>query len=243
LTAGNGGRGLGSRGVLQWTHQRRLFAADKSAAAETEFDIKIKAGTEDILAQETVFTGLINRDLQTVDGDRILGTDIDKALVRADRKTAIVIASRTTWGSPSRTERSINAPGSPSSALQQTYFTGAGPMANCHFIPVGKPAPPRPRSPEALMMSTTSWGVMLVMHAAEGFVPFNGNVFVDILRIYNTAVSESNAHLLLVKLRVIQVFNGVVVKDCLLIQKSLDNSALDDVLVNDFFGILRLHAE
>ena len=44
----------------------------------------------------------------------------------------------------------MNAPGSPSSALQQTYFTPSGLTAsavNCHFLPVGKPAPPRPTRP------------------------------------------------------------------------------------------------
>ena len=57
----------------------------------------------------------------------------------------------------------MNAPGSPSSALQQTYFTPSGLTAsavNCHFLPVGKPAPPRPRRPEASTVSMTCWGGM-----------------------------------------------------------------------------------
>ena len=55
----------------------------------------------------------------------------------------------------------MNAPGSPSSALQQTYFTPSGLTAswvNCHFMPVEKPAPPRPRRPEAFKSSMTFWG-------------------------------------------------------------------------------------
>ena len=50
----------------------------------------------------------------------------------------------------------MNAPGSPSSALQITYFGLAGAFAiNSHFTPVGNPAPPRPRRPLALISAMT----------------------------------------------------------------------------------------
>ena len=64
--------------------------------------------------------------------------------------------------------RSLNVPGSDSSALQTKYFG----LALClgmkpHFTPVGKPAPPRPRRFDAfiwLMMS--SWVIESAFLAA-----------------------------------------------------------------------------
>ena len=51
----------------------------------------------------------------------------------------------------------MNAPGSPSSALQITYFLSPLALrAKPHLTPVGKPAPPRPRRPEAFISSMTA---------------------------------------------------------------------------------------
>ncbi len=52
----------------------------------------------------------------------------------------------------------MNAPGSPSSPLQMTYFGSGCASARRHLRPVGKPAPPRPRRPEARIVSITSSG-------------------------------------------------------------------------------------
>jgi len=57
----------------------------------------------------------------------------------------------------------MNAPGSPSSPLQMRYFSSPGLVrANCHFTPVGKPAPPRPRMPESVTSAITASGVIVV---------------------------------------------------------------------------------
>ena len=56
--------------------------------------------------------------------------------------------------------RSANVPESPSSALQQMNFTDDRASATVfHLMPVGKPAPPRPRRPESLTIVVISAGV------------------------------------------------------------------------------------
>src|SRR3989339_1331320 len=59
--------------------------------------------------------------------------------------------------------RSLKVPGSPSSALQTTYFLFPfAALVNSHFIPVGNPAPPRPLSFDDLIMEITSSGFRVI---------------------------------------------------------------------------------
>ena len=56
--------------------------------------------------------------------------------------------------------RLLNVPGSDSSALQHRYLSIVPLGMNCAFLPMEKPAPPRPRRPEASSSeSTASWSM------------------------------------------------------------------------------------
>ena len=57
--------------------------------------------------------------------------------------------------------RSLNVPGSPSSELHTTYFWPAKARGmKVHLRPVGKPAPPRPRSADFFTSAITASGVI-----------------------------------------------------------------------------------
>ena len=74
---------------------------------------------------------------------------------------AIIAPSMIECGSCSKIRRSLQVPGSLSSPLHRMYFGFADCLGtNDHFIPVLKPAPPRPRSPESFTRLTMASGCM-----------------------------------------------------------------------------------
>ena len=56
--------------------------------------------------------------------------------------------------------RSLNVPGSDSSALHTRYLSMSPWGRNETLRPIGKPAPPRPRMPESSRLLVTSSGVI-----------------------------------------------------------------------------------
>ena len=79
--------------------------------------------------------------------------------VRAPVSTpARIMPSITMCGRCVSMKRSLNVPGSLSSALHTIYFSVPGACrTSCHFDSVGNPAPPRPRRPEAFSVANAEF--------------------------------------------------------------------------------------
>ena len=73
----------------------------------------------------------------------------------------MITPSTSTCGLAIISGMSLQVPGSDSSALTTRYFgLGLSCGMNDHFMPVGKPAPPRPRRPESLTAVMIASGAM-----------------------------------------------------------------------------------
>ena len=78
----------------------------------------------------------------------------------------------------------------------QVFLLGAACRGRtCHFLPVGKPPPPRPRSPLASTVVADLLGRLPRERAGEGPVAAAGDVFVDARRVDEAAVGQHPAGL------------------------------------------------
>ena len=185
-------------------HQRSLLAADEGAGAQAQLNIKGKAGAEDIVTQEAVFTGLLNGDLQTVDGDGVLGTDIDIALVRANGVAGNGHGLQHHMGvalqhGAVHERAGVALIGVAADILHIALaLPGKEPL-----LPGGEAAAAAPAQAAVLDGLDDLIGGHPRQHTAQCLVAVHGNVLVDIFGVNDTAVAQGHAVLLFVEFGVV----------------------------------------
>ena len=108
--------------ALERGHHGARLAADERAAAAAHLQVEAQLAAEDRLAEQAELARLLDGARDAVDGHRVLLAHVHVALARAHREAPMIMPSSTLCGLPSSSASSMNAPGSPSSALQTTYL-------------------------------------------------------------------------------------------------------------------------
>ena len=74
----------------------------------------------------------------------------------------------------------------------------------------------------------------------KSLIAVHSDIFFNIFRVNNTTVTKRNSVLLLVEIGFIQRLD-IILMNCLFIEKSLDHTALEKMLLDDFGNVLDLN--
>ena len=222
------------------SHQRCLFAADERACAEADLYVKVEAGSEDIFSEQSVFSGLLDRDLQSFYRDRVLGTHIYVTLAGADRVTC----DRHSFQNCVRIafqNRAVHECARVAFVGVAAYILdiGLGRLTECPFSSGGESG----AAAAAEAGSQHHVDDLVLGHARqdliECLIAVQRDVFLNIFRIDHAAVPQGDSHLLGIEIGLGKRKDLAVFMDCLRIEQILADRAFDDVLVDDALSSLR----
>ena len=231
--------------ALDRGHERGLLAAHERACAQADVQIEVEAGVEDVFTEQPVFARLLNGNLQTGNGDRILRTDIDIALGRADG----IAGDRHGFNDGVRIALKNGA------IHERTGVALVGVTDDILLRRlVRRGQRPLSAGREAAAASAAQTGVgdhlddvlgrHFGQHLAQSGIAVHGDVFVDVFGVNNTAVAQNDAVLCLIERGVVEGnvalngFRGAGV----VIDKALDDSAFQEMLGHDLRDIVCRHA-
>ncbi len=178
-------RAAAAAAALDRRDQRGLLAADERAGAEPHLDLEARTRCRAMPSPEVAGpAGLADRLAQPADHERVLGRGSRRSpRWPRRRRPAIAMPSSTRCGSLSRTLRSMNAPGSPSSALQMTYFLSPPALAGEAPLQAGGVAGAAAAAQAAadVISSRTSAGVISVSARPQRPVAAGRDIVVEAL--------------------------------------------------------------
>ena len=236
-------RGRHAAAALDRSDQSCFFTVDKSARAQTDLQVKVKAGIKDVPAQEAQFFRFRDGDPQSGDRDGILGADIDIAVVGTDRVGhdghAFQDRVRVTFQN-----------GTVHKCARVTFVRVADDIlfvTRLVFLKLPFDAGGESRA----AASAQTGGLDLIndilgAHGLENFmkrlIAADANVLVDVLGIDLAAVAQGDSLLFLIKtdlFNVIDFGTGILVN---VIHLHVTNDiAADDVLIDDPVRVLRFY--
>ena len=221
--------------------QGGFFAADESAGADADFDIEIKSGAEDVLAEQAGFLCLCNSGFQTFHGNGIFRTDVDDTVIGADRIAAdqqsFDDAVRIAFKNRTVHERArvafvgvaddvflfagLVVSGFPFYAGRETGAAASAQAGLFHFL--------NDRHPVACLQDP-----------GECQIPVFGDVAVDTVDIDQAAVAQRDTDLVVEEGRIVDVrdpfFLNAVVEGVF-----FDRLSADEMLADDLSGFFRCH--
>jgi len=249
LDSGERRTGTGLTAVaLDGGHQSGFLTAYESTCTKAQIHIEIKAGAENILAQQTILTSLLDSDLQTMNGDGILSTDIYITLICTDSIT----------GNGHSLDNSMGVTFQNRTVHECTGVTFVGVAADILLICIGNEVSgklPLLTGGEAGAAAAAQTGIEndlddlvrshLGQNLTKSSIAVHSNILFDVLGIDNAAVTQGNTALGLIESSVIQRSASAVGSSLFLdlfgniiVDQSLDDSTLEQMLGNDLRDIL-----
>ena len=207
-------------------------------------NVKIESGIEDVLAQKTVFTGLRDSNLQTLDGDGILGTHIDIAFLCADR------IARDRHGF----QHTVRIAFKHGTIHESTGVALVGVTCNIlHRAGRAVRELPLETGGESAAATAAQTGLedliddLFLRHAGQGLfqslVAVEGKILIDVLGIDHAAVAKRDSLLMLVELDFVKGLAGfLILCAMILVDQMLHGTALEQMFGNDLVDIVHLHA-
>ena len=219
-------------------HQSGFLAADECARTQADEDIKIKTGAKDVLAQQAIFTGLIDGDFQALDGDGILRAHIDIALAGADGIAADGHGFQ--HGMRVALQHGTVHKGARVALVGVTdhvFLIRLGGGGKLPLLARGETRAAAAAQAGLEHLADDLFGGHFGEHLGQRSVAVKGDVFIDVFGIDHAAVAQRKAHLGTVKVDVVQR-DMLLLISLFLVDQMLHDAALEQVLGNDFIHII-----
>ena len=220
-------------------HQSGFFAANESAATETDLQIEVVTGLQNVFTEKPVFLRLVDGYLKSLDGYGIFGTDINVTLMTADGVTGYGHGFDDGMGiafqyRPVHKRTGIAFVG----VTADVFDVAGGVFGELPFHAGGETAAASSSQSTRLYNVDDVLRSIFGKHFRKCLITVVSYVFVDIFGVDKSAVTESDAGLFLVELRIVEGLDRFLLHLFgIFIKKMGDYSALNNVFFDDFVDV------